>query len=335
MTTMNVTTTTTMTTMNVTTATAAPTPSGRAAPPPEDAIGDMWMRFWFTPAGPWPLALVRILGGLVALALWASYAWDLETWFGPQGMISPALLAAWRSPWAASLFDGVTSPTALWLGYTAGGLVLLALTIGLATPLTTPLGALAFTTLLHRGPMLAGPADDVTAVILWCLAIGRAGDGLSVDRLIGAWRGRAESGATLRTRIALGLLRVHASVIAAAAALAQLRGDVWWNGTAAWWLTARVESRLVDLTGPFLASEYLMNLVTHALVGFEILFAAGLWFSTARRVVAPLGIVAWPLVGAVAGEPLWGLALAVLAVGCLPSERRGVYGPFWCSSPRT
>ena len=237
MTTMNVTTTTTMTTMNVTTATAAPTPSGRAAPPPEDAIGDMWMRFWFTPAGPWPLALVRILGGLVALALWASYAWDLETWFGPQGMISPALLAAWRSPWAASLFDGVTSPTALWLGYTAGGLVLLALTIGLATPLTTPLGALAFTTLLHRGPMLA--------------------------------------------------------------------------------------------------SEYLMNLVTHALVGFEILFAAGLWFSTARRVVAPLGIVAWPLVGAVAGEPLWGLALAVLAVGCLPSERRGVYGPFWCSSPRT
>jgi hypothetical protein len=217
-----------------------------------------------------------------------------------------------------SLFDAATSPAALWLGYIAGGLVLLALTIGLATPLTAPLGALAFTTLLHRGPMLAGPADDVAAVILWCLAIGRSGDAFSVDRLIGAWRGRAAPGATLRTRIALGLIQVHAAVIAAAAVLAQLKADVWWNGTAAWWLAARVESRLVDLTAVFLASEYLMNLMTHGIVVFEILFAAGLWFAAARRVVAPLGIVAWPLVGIVAGEPLWGLAMAVLAVGCLP-----------------
>lgn len=289
-----------------------------ARPALTDAIGDTWMRFWFTPAGPWPLAVVRVLGGLLALALWASYAWDLETWFGPQGMISPELLAAWRSPFAASLFDLATSPAALWLGYVAGGLMLLALTIGLATPLTAPLGALAFTTLLHRGPMLAGPADDVAAVILWCVAIGRSGDALSVDRLIGAWRGRAAPRATIRTRIALGLIQVHAAVIAAAAVLAQLRGDVWWNGTAAWWLAARVESRLVDLTAAFLGSEYLMNLVTHAIVAFEILFAAGLWFPAMRRVAVQLGIVAWPLVGVVAGEPLWGLALTVLAVGCLP-----------------
>lgn len=303
--------------MNVTTSFRAP-PSSRWAAL-ADAVGDTWLRFWFTPAGPWPLALVRLLGGLVALALWASYAWDLETWFGPAGMIPPEMLAAWRNPFAASLFDLAASPAALWLGYVAGGSVLLALTIGLATPATAPLGALAFTTLLHRGPMLAGPADDVTAVILWCVAIGRAGDALSVDRLVGDWRGGAAPGATMRTRIALGLIRVHAAVIAAAAALAQLKGDVWWNGTAAWWLAARVESRLVDLTGPFLASEYLMNLVTHAIVAFEILFATGLWFPAARRVVVPLGIVAWPLVGAVAGEPLWGLALGVLAVGCLPT----------------
>jgi len=291
-----------------------------ALPALADTIGDTWMRFWFTPAGPWPLALVRLLGGLVAVALWTSYAWDLETWFGPAGMISPELLAAWRSPFAASLFDVATSPTALWLGYIAGGLLLLSLTIGLATPVTAPLGAVAFTTLLHRGPMLAGPADDVAAVILWCVAIGRAGDALSVDRLVGAWRGRAAPGATQRTRIALGLIRVHAAVIAAAAVLAQLKGDVWWNGTAAWWLAARADSRLVDLTGAFLASEYLLNLVTHAIVAFEILFAAGLWFPVTRRVVVPLGIVAWPLVGVLAGEPLWGLALAVLAVGCLPTR---------------
>ncbi|NBW97228.1 MAG: hypothetical protein EBR28_10990 [Planctomycetia bacterium] len=291
-----------------------------AEPTLADVIGGTWTRFWFTPAGPWPLALVRVLGGLLALALWASYAWDLETWFGPAGMISPELLAAWRSPFAVSFFDFATSPTALWFGYLAGGLVLVATTIGLATPLTTVLGALAFTTLLHRGPMLVGPADDVVAMILWCLAIGRSGDALSVDRLIVGRRGRTPPTASWRTRIAIGLLQVHASVIVAAAVLAQLKGDVWWNGTAAWWLAARADSPLVDLTGIFLRSEYLTNLVTHAIVVFEILFAAGLWFPAARRVIVRIALVAWPLVGLIAGEPFWGLAMTVLTLGCLPTR---------------
>jgi hypothetical protein len=290
-----------------------------AAPSLADSIGATWTKFWFTPAGPWPLALVRILGGLLALALWGSYAWDLETWFGPFGMISPELLDAWRSPYAVSLLDLTTSSAGVLIAYGLGGLVLLAMTIGLATPVTTVLGAIAFASLLHRGPMLVGPADDVVAVILWCLAVGRSGDAFSVDRLIGAWLGRPTPRPSIRTGIALGLLRVHAAVIAGAAAIAQLKGDVWWNGTAAWWLTTRPESSLVDLTGVFLQSEYLVNLVTHAIVLFEIMFTVGLWFPAARRVVVPAGLVAWPLIGLVGGEPMWGLALAVLSVGCVPS----------------
>ena len=111
---------------------------------------------------------------------------------------------------------------------------------------------------------------------------------------------------------------MHASAITAAAVVSQAKGDAWWDGSAAWWLAARTGSVASAVSGWFAASEYLTNLVTHAIVAFEILFAAGLWFPAARRVVVPLGIVAWPLVGIVAGEPLWGLALAVVAVGCLP-----------------
>lgn len=288
-----------------------------AAQPLVDAVGETWMRFWFTPAGARVLAIVRILGGLLAFALWTSYAWDLDTWFGPGGMIPPALLDAWRSPYAVSLFDATTSSQGLLVAYVLGGVVLLAVMVGLATPVTTVLGAIVFASLLHRGPMLVGPADDVVAVILWCLAIGRSGDSLSVDRLIAGWLGRPAPGPSVRTQVALGLLTVHAAVIAGAAALAQLKGDVWWNGTAAWWLAARAESRLVDLTGAYLASEYLVNLVTHVIVAFEILFAAGLWFPAACRVIVPVGLVAWPLIGAIAGEPIWGLAMAVMALGSL------------------
>ena len=57
-----------------------------------------------------------------------------------------------------------------------------------------------------------------------------------------------------------------------------------------------------------------MNLVTHAIVAFEILFAAGIWFQATRRTVARVALVAWPVIGLLAGEPLWGLAMGVLAV---------------------
>jgi hypothetical protein len=187
------------------------------------------------------------------------------------------------------------------------------LTVGLATPVSSVLAAILFSSLLHRGPMLAGPADDIVAVILWCLAIGRAGDALSIDRLLAARAGHAAPPPTVRTRIALGLLQVHASVIAAAAAVAQLKGDVWWNGMAAWWLATRSDSRVIDLTGLFARSEYLTNLITHAIPLWELVFAAGVWFVPLRRLLIPAALVAWPLIGLLAGEPYWGLAMAVLS----------------------
>ena len=73
-------------------------------------------------------------------------------------------------------------------------------------------------------------------------------------------------------------------------------------------------SRVVDLTPLYAGSEYLMNLVTHAIVAFEILFSLGLWFSATQRTIARIGLVAWPLVGILAGEPLWGVAMAIFAV---------------------
>lgn len=294
-----------------------------AGPGLADRIGATWTRFWFTPARPETLAAVRILGGLVALGLWLSYAADLEVWFGPDGMISPELVSRWRSPWAVSLFDAAGSPAALEAVFWAGAAALVAVVVGLATPVATLVAAVLFASLLHRGPMLAGPADDAIAILLWCLAVGRSGDALSLDALLAARRGRPRPPPSVRTRMALGLVKVHAAVIAAAAALAQLKGDVWWNGTAAWWLAARADSPVVDLTGAYLRSEYLMNLVTHAIVAFEIAFAAGVGIPSAWRVVVPAAVVGWPLVGLVAGEPTWGLALAVMSLACLPPPGPG------------
>jgi hypothetical protein len=258
-----------------------------------DRIADTWTRFWFAPADPRPLVAVRILVALLGLALWWSYRADLQAWFGPQGMLPVDTVAAIRPPAGLSLYDLATTPTAVGMLFAATGVALVLLGLGVVLRVVAPVAAVLWASLLNRGPVLAGPADDCLAVLLWCLVV-----------------------AAFFPAVARGLLQVHAAVIAAAAAVAQLKGDVWWNGTAAWWLAVREDSRLVNLSGLFAASEYVMNLVTHAIPAFALVFAAGLWFTASQPLVARAGLVAWPLIGIIGGQPWWGVALAIF---CVPS----------------
>ena len=311
---------------------AAP-PSPAAVPPgPERpaavtaAVAACWERFWFTAADARPLAVVRIGAAAIALALWWSFVPDRDAWFGPAGLLPAETVREWRSPAAVSLFDAATGPQGSRILFGVVGGTLVALLLGAGTAVTAPAAAALWATLLNRVPMLAGPADDVVAVLLWCLAVGPCGDHLSIDRW---WRDRSSGSAagpaaagSWRAGVALGLLQVHASVIAAATALAQLKGNVWWNGLAAWHLASSPRSRLGGIAPALEASTYLGDLVTHAIVAFEIALAVGLWFAPARRPLARLAVVAWPLVGLLAGEPWWGAAMAVmvvpLAIGAVP-----------------
>jgi hypothetical protein len=280
-----------------------------------------WLNFWFRPADARPLAWVRILTGGLGLALAASYAADLDRWFGPVGMIPPATVAEWSGGGSRSLFLLATSPAGLWTLFGLLGLALLAVTVGLFTRSACLVAAILWASLLNRGPMLAGPADDCLAVLLWCLVVGPAGDHWSLDHVLRDRRGLLTPAASPWARLSLGLLRVHATAITVAVVLAQLKGDTWWDGTAAWFLAARPDSQLIDLTGLYRRSEYLTNLVTHAIVAFEIVFAGGLWFDASRWYLARAGLVAWPLVGLLAGEPLWGLAMAIFCVPAAVGEQ--------------
>ena len=286
----------------------------RSSPAPQEPpFAQAWLRYWFEPASPRPLAVVRMLAGLLGLMLAGSFVADLELWFGPRGMLSTDAMDAWGSRAGGSLFALATTPAMLWTLFATLFVALVAVMVGFASQLACITAAVLWASLLQRGPMLAGPADDCLAILLWCLAIGPCGAHWSVDRLIRDRRGLPPPSDSPWARVSLGLLRVHASAITAAVLLAELKGDVWWDGTAAWWLAVR-PSQLLDLTDLYRRSEYLVNLVTHGIVAFEITFAVGLWFSAVRRPLARAGLVAWPLIGLLAGEPFWGAAMAIFCV---------------------
>ena len=286
----------------------------RPAGDPLAEIARIWRQFWFTPVSSGPLAWVRIGAATVGLLLVWSYAADLEAWFGTTGVLPVETVREWRSPLGFSLFDHAATPAA------RGGLVavtaaaLVSLLVGFATPVAAPLSAVLWASLLHRGPMLAGPADDCLAVLLWCLVIGPSGEHVSVDGWLRSRAGRPAPGPSVRAAVARGLLLVHGSAIAGAAVLSQLKGDAWWDGLAAWYLAAGPQSRLSWLSTAFTESEYLTNLVTHAVTLAEVSFAVGLWWRPTRRFMARGGLLFWPLLGLLAGEPFWGVTMALFGL---------------------
>lgn len=274
------------------------------------SLGQTWEAFWFTPADSRPLAAVRVSAGTIGLLACGTYAADLTGWFGPAGLLPAETVAAWRSPLACSLVDACTTEASLWVAFVLLAIFFGLLAIGLLTPVVTLLAAVGLSALLQRGPMLAGPADDCLAVLLWCLVPGTAGEHCSLDAWLHDRLGWDVARPRVRTRLTIGLLQVHAAVIAAAAVFAQLKGDVWWNGTGLWWVTTREAGRLIDLTGPLLASEYLCNLLSQGIVAWELVFAVSIWFAPTQRLVSRVAVVAWPVIGLLIAEPLWGLTLA-------------------------
>ncbi len=56
-----------------------------------------WTNFWFRPADPTPLCLMRIVAGLLTLYVHVSYSFDLQAFFGPKGWYErPMALRALR-----------------------------------------------------------------------------------------------------------------------------------------------------------------------------------------------------------------------------------------------
>lgn len=291
-----------------------------AKPAPfSEQFGAAWNTFWFLPADGRPLAVIRIVTGVLGLMFWSSYGGDLQQWFGPAGVVSPAVTEAWRAPYGVSVFDAATTAASLWALYGLGFVAFAAVLVGLGTTFAAAVAAVLWVSILHRGPMLVGPADDVLVILLWCLVIGRSGDHLSLDAMLRQRRGLPDAAPSVRNRLALSLLGFHASAITLAAVLSQLKGDIWWDGTAAWWLFSGREQASSDLMAAMAGSDYLTNFLTHAITLFEIAFAAGVWVTGLRGSIVVLAIVAWPLIGWLAGDLAWGCGMATLGLAWAPA----------------
>jgi hypothetical protein len=305
-----------------------------------EQIGSAWTRFWFTPSDPIVLSLMRILVGLVTMWWYLGFAADLTDWFGQTGMFPPEMFANARREGATkwSILEFATSTASLKFIYALGFVAIVGMIVGVFTRIFTIATLVWGLSFVHASSAMARPVDDILAMLLFYLCIAPAGACFSIDACFRARRQgnvglsemtpstRLYSSATVATR----LIQVHLAIIYATMAITQLQWDVWWQGTAVWWMMARSESRMFDFTGLSgmgTAFIYLVNFLTHFIVLYEICFATLIWNRTIRPILLVLGAFVWLGIMLISGSPSFCLLMLIATLAFLMPEtlRR------WCA----
>jgi hypothetical protein len=298
-------------------------------------FGAGWNRFWFTPRNTLSLSIVRILTGIIALLFVISHTADLVRWFGPDGILNAEttyrLTGAdqLRYSFHYSYLYLAETPASLWLLHILGLLVLLAFTLGLWSRVMTVGAVVVVLAYVHRAPLLTAQLEPVLTMVLVYLCLAPTGRHLSLDALLTRRKRQTQRELTgrdepeersLAANISTRLIQIHLAGLCLMIGLNMLAADVWWGGEAIWWLIARTESRLVNLTG--LANWFLIvNVWTHTIVAFQLAFGLLVWNRLARPLLLALSVPVWISLALLTGLVLWCAMMVVASLAFIDPDQ--------------
>lgn len=275
------------------------------------AASNGWNRFWFSPADPTTLCLIRVLAGLMLLYSHAVWTLDLEAFFGEQSWLAHEVVAqADPDSYSWSLLSWCRTSAALWIFHSAALTTFALLMIGLWTRAVSVLAFVFTISYASRAPGAMYGLDQVNGFLSLYLMVGPSGSRFSID----AWRacraGRLTDRPSVMVNIAIRLIQCHLCVIYLFAGLAKLQGPAWWSGVAVWGGIANQEYQTLDLT--WLADwPLLINFLTHITVVWELSYCVLIWSRWTRPLVL-LGAIGMHLgIVTALGMPTFGLAMLI------------------------
>ena len=252
-----------------------------------------WDRFWFTPADPATLALIRILAG--AMLFYTHLVWGLALtdFFGEHGWLEPhAVQLCSRTPTLGAISWWCQTPLGLWIVHVLALVVFALLTVGLFSRTMSVLAFVITASYAGRAPGALFGLDQINLMLAMYLMVGPSGAAYSVDRWLKArragWRIAAGPPSTA-ANIAIRLIQLHLCVIYLYAGMGKLMGPAWWNGTAMWQAVANLEYQSIDMT--WLAHwPRLLNLLTHVTIFWELFYCAPIWPRVTRPIMLALAV---------------------------------------------
>ncbi len=286
-------------------------------------VAEGWNAFWFTPADPTLLGLMRVGTGLMLLYTHAVWGLALGDFFGPDGWISHDLADLTQRNQTAYSWWWLVPPRWQWAVYAASILVLLLFTVGFLTRVTSALALVVVISFAYRVPEATFGLDKLNAILTFYLTLGPSGAAVSLDRWLARRRRGAEPAPAQKSAMAnftQRLIQVHMCIIYFFAGTSKLTGAAWWSGEAMWLALGNLEYQTADMK--WLAWHPLViNFLTHFSVLWEMSFCVLIWVPLLRPLVLLGTVLLHVGIGVCLG--LWTFAL-VMIIGCmsfLPNDR--------------
>jgi len=286
----------------------------------------LWDRFWFSPADPIVLGMVRIFAGLMLLYTHIVWGLQLEQFFGRTPLLDAETMLLVRGPeWPS--FWWFVSPE--WVPIVHWGClgVLLLFLVGKWTRVTSFLTFVIAVSYANRAYFATFGLDQINTMLALYLTIGASGDALSVDQWL---RNRREKAASQRegkstcfssrwaaapsisANLGLRLIQVHMCIVYFFAGVSKMQGPAWWSGDAMWLAFALYAYQTIDMTW---IARYpsIAWVLTMSTIFWESTFAVFIWIRETRWMVLVMSIAVHVGIGACLGMWTFGL---VMLIGC-------------------
>ncbi len=289
-----------------------------------------WDAFFFQPADPRPIGLIRICLGLLLLWNFGILGLDLQAFLGPDGWANADSVRSYLA------FDGrPTGPGwTFWLGlpkalilpvYLSSLLTLILFTGGLWTRVTSVLTWIIVVSTIGRTPIIIFGFDQAASTLTLYLAVtGAGGQSFSIDRFLRkrragrnpsidnperAYESNGEPTPTVSANLCLRLIQLHLCLIYLMAGLAKLQSPIWWEGVAVISLLGYSEFRPIDLTWVAQWPKFL-ELSTHIALFLELSYAVLVWIRPIRPLLITMTLGLHVAIGITMG--LYEFALAMM-----------------------
>lgn len=291
-------------------------------------IVSAWSEFWFRPANPLALDIVRVAAGVAALAWLGAMAahvdafFGLNGWFDRQAYVDAAqALQGTPRPFGWSLLYLIGDrPEVLRGAYFLAMFVVLLFTLGVL-PRVSSVGT--WLAIASFGANPASEADDLVVLNMLSLylVVGYffcrpAGQASLIRRLIGPllawpWPTQSRDQPSVGANLGMRLAQVHFAIIVVTSGLQKLQFGDWWAGVALWYPLHRPLETSIDQAFAHAgdAQQYLrfLSVSAYLILAWQLAFPTFAW----RRSMQ------WLLfVGAVAGGAglIWLYRMPVLAM---------------------
>ena len=252
-----------------------------------------WCSFWFGTGSPIPVALFRIVFGVLVLCFYWWISPEAISFFGQHAIVRPETTAAWmQSPMLDVL--AFFPKDDLWLNAMLGLLVVcgVCLTLGIFSRASAFLIYLIILSLDSRNHFVLNSGIRIMCFMCLFLAFSRCGEALSFKRLFGIWRlnnpefGPARDGSVFGQR----LIQVQLALVYWSASCWKLNGQTWIDGTAIFYTTHLLQFQRFSV--PYLLDHlWTSRLLTWFALAFEVSFPILIWIKEFRYPLLLLGVL--------------------------------------------